>query len=64
VSLVLFVIVYGIVFGYGIYYINRLIVRGPEGAAIEPPSRWMPGRALSAVEEAGREILSGRPKRT
>jgi len=64
VSLVLFVIVYGIVFGYGIYYINRLIVRGPEGAAIEPPTRWMPGRALSAVEETGREILSGRPKRT
>jgi cytochrome bd ubiquinol oxidase subunit I len=30
VSLVLFVVVYGIVFALGIYYINRLIARGPE----------------------------------
>ena len=36
-TLVLFVIVYGIVFAMGIYYINRLIVRGPQGKAIEPP---------------------------
>ena len=36
VTLVLFVIVYGIVFTMGIYYINRLIVRGPQGKAIEP----------------------------
>ena len=31
-TLVLFVVVYGIVFSIGIYYINRLIARGPEGA--------------------------------
>src|SRR5712672_324020 len=36
-SLVLFVLVYGIVFALGIYYINRLIVSGPRGPAIEPP---------------------------
>jgi cytochrome bd ubiquinol oxidase subunit I len=57
VTFALFVIVYGIIFGFGIYYMNRLIVRGPEGAAIEPPKEWMPGRTLSAVEEAGRESL-------
>jgi cytochrome bd ubiquinol oxidase subunit I len=62
VSLALFVIVYGIIFGFGIYYINRLINRGPDGAVIEPPKRWVPGRTLSAAEEAGREILSGRPR--
>lgn len=57
VTLALFVIVYGIVFGFGIYYMNRLIVRGPEGAAVEPPKQWLPGRTLSAAEEAGRESL-------
>lgn len=58
VTFALFVIVYGIIFGFGIYYMNRLIVRGPEGAAVESPRQWRPGRTLSAVEEAGRESLS------
>jgi cytochrome d ubiquinol oxidase subunit I len=57
-SLALFVIVYGIIFGFGIYYINRLIARGPEGASVATPKSWRPGRTLSAVEDAGREILS------
>ena len=35
VTLVLFVIVYGIVFSMGLYYINRLIARGPQGSAVE-----------------------------
>jgi cytochrome bd ubiquinol oxidase subunit I len=39
VTLVLFVLAYGVVFSFGIYYINRLIDRGPEG----PPA---PGRPL------------------
>jgi len=55
-SLALFVIVYGIVFGFGIYYINRLINRGPEDAAIEPPKQWRPGRPLAAGED--REFLN------
>jgi cytochrome d ubiquinol oxidase subunit I len=59
VTLVLFVLVYGIVFAMGIYYINRLIVRGPLGHAVEPPSGGTPGRPLSAAEEAGREALAG-----
>ena len=63
VSLALFVVVYGIVFTMGIYYINRLIARGPEGQAVAAPEHGLPSRPLSAVEEAGRELFtaSGRP---
>ena len=35
-TLAMFVIVYGIVFSMGIYYINRLIAKGPAAAAGEP----------------------------
>jgi cytochrome d ubiquinol oxidase subunit I len=59
VSLALFVIVYAIVFAMGIYYINRLIARGPEGHAGEPPATGLPSRPLSSVMQAGREIFSG-----
>jgi len=41
----LFVLVYGIVFAMGIYYINRLIAKGPEGRAAEAPSSAMEGSA-------------------
>ena len=59
-TLVLFVIVYGIVFAMGIYYINRLIVRGPQGQAIEAP-HGAPGRPLSAAERRGaRSDAAGR----
>ncbi|MGZ3286890.1 MAG: cytochrome ubiquinol oxidase subunit I [Xanthobacteraceae bacterium] len=62
-TLALFVLVYGVVFAVGIYYINRLIVKGPEGRAIEPPgfggpSLGTPARPLSSATEAGREIMS------
>jgi len=57
-TLVLFVLVYGIVFAMGIYYINRLIHRGPEGRSIEPPELATPARPLSTVVDAEREILS------
>jgi cytochrome bd ubiquinol oxidase subunit I len=57
-TLVLFVLVYGVVFAMGIYYINRLINRGPEGRAAEPPELGSPARPLSSVMEAEREILS------
>jgi cytochrome d ubiquinol oxidase subunit I len=39
---VLFVLVYGVVGSLGLYYINRLIMRGPDGPAIEPPSAGTP----------------------
>ena len=51
-------LVYGIVFAMGIYYINRLIAKGPEGRAAEVPELGSPVRPLSSAIEAGREILS------
>lgn len=57
-TLALFVLVYGIVFAMGIYYINRLIAKGPEGRAAEPPKTGTPVRPLSAAIEATREIRS------
>jgi hypothetical protein len=46
----------------GIYYINRLIAKGPEGA-IEPPDMATAGlgtpvRPVSSAMEVGREIMS------
>jgi len=57
-SLVLFVVVYAIVFAMGIYYINRLIERGPQGRAVEPPERGTPMRPLTTAHDAGREALA------
>ena len=57
-TLVLFVIVYAIVFSMGIYYINRLIEKGPVGAAVKP-SEGVPSRPLSAAEEAAHEAIEG-----
>jgi len=56
-TLALFVLVYGIVFTMGLYYINRLIVKGPQGRAIEAPEMGSPVRPLSSAAEAGREAL-------
>ncbi|HEY7670324.1 MAG TPA: cytochrome ubiquinol oxidase subunit I [Hyphomicrobium sp.] len=55
-GLVLFVLVYGIVFSMGIYYINRLIEHGPKGAAAETPEA-LPSRPLSAAGEAAHEAF-------
>ena len=50
-TLALFVVIYTIVFSAGIYYINRLIVRGPQ-----PPSTSRPtGVANRPLTGAGRE---------
>jgi cytochrome bd ubiquinol oxidase subunit I len=57
-SLALFVVIYGIVFATGIYYINRLIVRGPQGRAVEALA-GSPTRPLSSAHDAGREALAG-----
>ena len=58
-TLVLFVVVYSIVFAMGIYYINRLIERGPQGREVEPPDQGSPLRPLSSAHDAGREALAG-----
>ena len=55
-TLILFVISYGIVFTMGIYYINRLIARGPQGQAVEAP-HGSPARPLSSATDAAREAV-------
>ncbi|MEQ1577254.1 MAG: cytochrome ubiquinol oxidase subunit I [Hyphomicrobium sp.] len=55
-TLVLFVLIYTSVFSMGIYYINKLIDKGPSGAAIVPAGR-VPTRPLSAAEDAAREAV-------
>jgi cytochrome bd ubiquinol oxidase subunit I len=48
-TLVLFVLAYGVVFSMGIYYINRLINRGPQAG---PATGWLPNRPLMAADRA------------
>jgi cytochrome d ubiquinol oxidase subunit I len=60
-TLALFVVGYGIIFTMGIYYINRLIHRGPVGHAVGTPEHGTPTRPLSAAQDSGREALSGGP---
>ena len=55
-SLVLFVVVYTFVFSLGIYYINRLIAKGPQRPAVEPPEA-MAQRPMAAARAAGRQAL-------
>src|SRR5262245_24393195 len=57
-SLTLFVLVYGVVFATGIYYMNRLIAKGPQVRAIETPA-GVPSRPLASAHDAGREALAG-----
>jgi cytochrome d ubiquinol oxidase subunit I len=59
-SLILFCIVYTGVFGLGIYYINRLIVKGPAGASTEPEDTRGAGanRPISAAASATKEAMS------
>jgi len=57
VSLALFVLVYGIVFAMGIYYINRLIARGPQGRAVEATNA-VPSRPLAAASDAAGEAFA------
>jgi cytochrome bd ubiquinol oxidase subunit I len=56
-SLTAFLLVYSVVFSIGIYYINRLIHRGPQGPALEPPPlpRSLPNRPLSAAQNPDSE---------
>jgi cytochrome d ubiquinol oxidase subunit I len=56
-SLALFIIVYGVVFAAGIYYINRLITKGPQARAVEP-SAALAAKPLSVPRDAGREALA------
>ncbi len=55
-TLALFVVAYGIVFWFGIYYINRLIAQGP-GASAAGETGHFGGGPISAARDAGREAL-------
>src|SRR5438067_3211036 len=52
-TLVLFVLVYGVVGSLGLYYINRLIARGPQPSASEPRITAAPTLAPHAGALAG-----------
>jgi cytochrome d ubiquinol oxidase subunit I len=56
-SLVLFVCVYSVVFGIGIWYIRRLVAKGPQPEVQAPPRSptGLPNRPLSAADEAVRD---------
>ena len=56
-TLALFVFAYGIVFSMGIYYINRLIARGPEGPALEEPM-GLPSRPLTGARDRSGEAAT------
>lgn len=58
-TLILFIAVYSVVFSMGIYYINRLIEKGPAGASVKP-SEGVPSRPLSAAEEAAHDAIEGK----
>ncbi len=57
-TLILFIVVYGIVFAMGIYYINRLIEYGPRGTAAET-AEGLPSRPLTAAEQAAHDAIEG-----
>jgi cytochrome d ubiquinol oxidase subunit I len=56
-TLALFVLTYGVVFWFGIYYINRLIANGPQGPAGEEGGQFSTNR-IAAAQSAGREALN------
>ncbi|MGE0061539.1 MAG: cytochrome ubiquinol oxidase subunit I [Xanthobacteraceae bacterium] len=58
-TLALFVVTYGIIFSMGIYYINRLINRGPQGSAVSDDSGTA-NNPLSAAGKAAREAIGNR----
>lgn len=60
-TLILFVVIYSIVFSLGILYINRLILKGPEGKAITP-EHGLPSRPLAEAQEATRSALQSGSK--
>jgi cytochrome d ubiquinol oxidase subunit I len=57
-TLVLFLVIYTAVFSMGVYYINRLIEKGPVGAALEP-EQGVPSRPLAAAAEATHAAIEG-----
>jgi cytochrome d ubiquinol oxidase subunit I len=50
VSLVVFCTVYSFIFGFGVFYIYRLLRTGPVDRLIEPPVAAIPNRPMSVVD--------------
>jgi cytochrome d ubiquinol oxidase subunit I len=48
------------VFAMGIYYMNRLINKGPQDRAPSAEEEALPNRPIAAAHEAGREALGSR----
>lgn len=56
-TLALFIVAYGIVFSFGIYYMNRLIKQGPDdGGHGGPEPGFLSGNPVAAARSPGREI--------
>jgi cytochrome d ubiquinol oxidase subunit I len=53
-TLALFVLAYGVVFWFGIYYINRLIANGPQRPEVEEVGQFS-ANPIAAAQGAGRE---------
>ena len=62
-SLTAFVLVYGVVFSIGIYYIRKMIRRGPLGAAVDTASgpHELPNQPLASARDSVRESRSEPP---
>lgn len=56
-TLALFVLAYGVVFSFGIYYINRLIARGPR-PAVGHDSGSFSNNPISAAPDTGRDAIN------
>jgi cytochrome d ubiquinol oxidase subunit I len=63
VSLAAFVLVYGVVFSIGIYYMRKLIRHGPSGASVEPlhEHEGLPNRPLAVAQESTRQSAAEKP---
>jgi cytochrome bd ubiquinol oxidase subunit I len=62
-SLSAFVLVYGVVFSIGVYYIRKMIRHGPKGAALAGAraAHELPNRPLASARESARESRSEPP---
>jgi len=56
-TLALFVVTYGIVFWFGMYYINRLISRGMDTPASTRPTDALSNRPIAGAHDAGGPII-------
>jgi len=62
-SFAAFVLVYGVVFSIGIYYMRKMIRHGPHGAAVAESSapHALPNQPLASVRESTRESRAEPP---